>query len=144
LDAFQAYRHDEEVGRYQGWEPWSATKALTFLEAMSTVDLLDPGTWCQVGIAARESEGLIGDIGMCVRLKEHQAEIGFSLNAQWQGRGLATEAIGLATDLLFEQTAVDQIVCITDARNLAANRLLRRMRMDHVRTEDALFRGEPY
>ena len=76
---------------------------------MSTVDLLDPGTWCKVGIAARESE-----------------------------------AIRLATDLLFEQTAVDQIVCITDARNLAANRLLRRMRMDHVRTEDALFRGEPF
>ena len=71
-------------------------------------------------------------------------EIGFSLNAQWQGRGLATEAIRLATDLLFEQTAVDQIVCITDARNLAANGLLRRMRMDHVRTEDALFRGEPF
>jgi len=61
LDAFQAYRHDEEVGRYQGCEPWSATKALTFLEAMSTVDLLDPGTWCKIGIATRNRSHSTGD-----------------------------------------------------------------------------------
>ncbi len=111
---FQNYRHDEEVGRYQGWEPWPDPKALSFL---STVDLLQPDTWCQIGIADRESGALHGDIGVCVRPKEDEAEIGFPLNAQYEGRGLATEAVGLAADLLFEQTSIGHIVCITDARN---------------------------
>ena len=143
LSAFQSYRHDEEVGRYQGWEPWPDPKALSFLEAMGTAELLQPDTWCQIGIADRASGTLIGDIGICVRAKENEAEIGFSLHTQHQGRGLATEAVGLAADLLFEHTSIRRIVCITDARNLAAIQLLRRLGMEHVRTENAIFRGEP-
>lgn len=110
---------------------------------MGTTELLQPDTWCQIGIAYRESGALIGDIGMCVRPAQDETELGFSLNANWQSRGLATEAIGLAVDLLFEHTSVGRIVCITDARNIAANRLLRRLGMEHVRTENATFRGEP-
>ena len=143
LSAFQFYRQDEEVARYQGWEPWADAKALTFLATMNTVDLLQPDTWCQIGIADRESGALIGDIGVCVRPEEDEAEMGFSVNAQWQRRGLATEAVGLAAGLLFEHTSIGHIVCITDARNFAAHRLLRRLRMDHVRTEKATFRREP-
>ncbi len=128
---------------FKRWEPWPDKEALTFIETMSTVDLLQPDTWCQVGIADRESGALIGDIDMCVRPQENEGEIGFSLVAQWQGRGLGSEAVRLGCDFLFEHATVGQIVCITDARNLASNRLLRRLGMDHVRTADAIFRGEP-
>ena len=108
LDSFQSYRHDEEVGRYQGWEPLPDKEALRFLETMSTVDLLQPDTWCQVGIADRESGALIGDIGMCVRPQENEGEIGFSLGAQWQVCGIISEAVRLGCEFLFEHTTVGQ------------------------------------
>jgi hypothetical protein len=45
LSNFQAYRHDEEVGRYQGWLPQPDIEALSFLEEMSNSALFPPGDW---------------------------------------------------------------------------------------------------
>jgi hypothetical protein len=82
-----------------------------------------------LGIADRASNALIGDIGLCVSSGEEEAEIGFTLCAQAQGLGLATEAVSEAIDLLFEHTAIARVVSITDVRNLPSVRLLERVHM---------------
>jgi hypothetical protein len=43
LAAFQAYRSDPELGRYQGWSPMSEPEARAFLEEMNGVPLFRPG-----------------------------------------------------------------------------------------------------
>lgn len=143
LAHFQAYRQDEEVGRYQAWTSEPDHQALTFLEEMSSAPLFAPGKWIQLGIADRDSNRLIGDVGVCVDPGEGKAEIGFSLRAQSQGDGLGTEAITEAIGLLFEHTAVLQVVGITDARNIPSVRLLERAGMRRVATVNSVFRGEP-
>lgn len=133
LADFQAYRHDTKVGLYQGWSPMSDSEAITFLETMNSAALLQPGEWCQIGITERETDTLIGDIGICVDLEEEEAEMGFSLRRQSHGIGLGSEAVREAIVFLFEGTPIDRVICITDARNLPAARMLRPAGPDYER-----------
>lgn len=143
LPAFQAYRHDPAVGLYQGWSAQPDADALAFLNEMATAQLLVPGVWCQIGIADKESNALIGDIGICVAADERTAEIGFTLSAASQGKGLASEAVIEVIALLFERTPIGRAVSITDSRNLPALRLLVNVGMRQTAVVGTTFRGEP-
>ena len=144
LDAFQAYRADPDVGRYQGWSPMSPGDGAAFLEQMRTSAAFTVGDWLQLGIAERSTDRLIGDIGICLRgSAETHAELGFTLAPGAQGRGLGAEAVREALAMLFDSTDIARVVAITDARNDASVRLLRRVGMEPVETVNAVFRGEP-
>ena len=144
LTAFQAYRADPEVGRFQGWSPMPVSAANAFLAGMNGARFGIPGEWFQLGIAERGTDRLIGDIGFCICGPDNQhAEFGFSLAREFQGRGLAGEAMDMMIDLLFERTGVARAVAITDARNQACIRLLQRLRMRWVSEVPGVFRGEP-
>lgn len=143
LRAFQAYRHDPEVGRYQGWSPQPDAEAAAFLGEMAGVAIFPAGDWAQLAIADRATGALIGDVGVCVAADGGSAEIGFTLARASQGRGLAAEAVGAAIRLVFDRTEVARVVAVTDARNGAAIRLLERLGMRRVASAPATFRGEP-
>jgi len=143
LADFQRYRHDPEVGRYQGWKPWPDAEASAFIDAMSVVAPFPRGEWLQIAIADRDTGRLVGDIGICLAEDGTQAEVGFSLDRERQGHGLATEAVRLVIALLFAQTGVVRVIGVTDARNLASIRLLERVGMRRLQSFDSTFRGEP-
>ncbi len=143
LDAFQAYRTDVEVWKYQGWNIVSDGEARAFLKTVAHFPLLVPSEWCQIAIALKEDNHLIGDIGIHVSESQDQAEIGFSLNRNYQGKGLASEAVVLAMNFIFENSPVQKIIGITDARNDASIRLLERLKMEKLESLETEFRGEP-
>jgi RimJ/RimL family protein N-acetyltransferase len=143
LSAFQAYRGDPVLARYQDWKVKSDAEASAFLAKMSAAKLLQPGKWSQIGIAEPDGLRLIGDIGLLLAADGGHAEIGFTLRRQSQGRGIGTAAVREAIGLLFEQTDVDRVLGIADARNIASIRLLRRVGMHIVGTRDAVFHDEP-
>jgi RimJ/RimL family protein N-acetyltransferase len=143
LPEFQAYRSDPVLARYQDWKVKSDAEASAFLIKMSSAKLLQPGKWSQIGIAEPDGLRLIGDIGLLLAGDGGHAEIGFTLRRQSQGRGIGTAAVREAIDLLFEQTNVDRVLGIADARNIASIRLLRRVGMHIVDTRDALSHDEP-
>lgn len=124
LHRFQAYRTDPDVGRYQGWAVLSDEQARVFLEDVAHAPLFAHRDWSQLAIVDRLSDELIGDVGVLVDHAAASAEIGFTLARPWQHRGLAREAVALAIDLLWVATAVRRVVGVTDARNVAAQRLL--------------------
>ena len=93
LADFQAYRHDDELGRYQGWLPTPDEQASAFLAEMSLAPFPNPGHWVQIGIAEPECQRLIGDIGVFLDFDAASAEIGFTLARSAQGRGVATAAV---------------------------------------------------
>lgn len=142
LPGFQAYRRDERLARYQGWSAQTDAQALAFIDEMRATPLFARGEWVQLGIAGREHGTLIGDIGLHVDADGRAAEIGFTLSRAAQGRGLATEAVRLALALMLQHGAVERVVGITDARNLASVRLLERVGFVHRDTREAVFKGE--
>src|SRR6476660_4658923 len=93
LAAFQAYRHDPVLGLYQGWSAASDAEATSFLAEMNSSELLQLGTWSQIGIADFNNLALIGDIGLFLASDGRHAEIGFTLRRESQGRGVATTAV---------------------------------------------------
>jgi len=143
LAALQSYRHDPEVGRYQGWTPVTDEAALAFILAQPEAPPFPRGEWMQLAIADRETQILIGDIGVCVDEAGATAEIGFTLGRLAQGRGLASEAVALAIELVFATTPVARIMAITDARNLPSVALLERLGFRRVDERNTEFRGEP-
>lgn len=143
LAAFQAYRHDPVVGEYQGWSPLSDEEASAFLADMSAQRLLQAGTWSQIGIAQPDSPVLIGDIGLFLSADGQQAEVGFTLRRESRRRGIATTAVQDAIELLFEETKIQRVIGITDARNQSSVRLLERVGMRKVETRGATFRDQP-
>ena len=143
LEAFQAYRTDVEVWKYQGWNIVSDGEARACLKTVAHFPLLEPSEWCQIAIALKENNHLIGDIGIHISENQEQAEIGFSLNQNYQGKGLAYEAVQLAMNFIFENSPVQQIIGITDSRNDASIRLLERLKMEKLESLETEFRGEP-
>jgi RimJ/RimL family protein N-acetyltransferase len=143
LPAFQAYRSNEAVGRYQGWSAQTDQQALVFIEEMSNAVLFPSSTWVQLAVADREENLLVGDIGVCMAANGKSAELGFTIAPRVQGQGLGTEAVREAIALLFEHSSAVEVVCITDARNARSIRLLERAKMRRMATTGAVFRGEP-
>jgi RimJ/RimL family protein N-acetyltransferase len=143
LADFQAYRCDPEVARYQGWEIMSDSQARSFLADVNSAELLRPGHWCQIGIADRSTDTLIGDVGVCVDAQRDEAEIGFSMARHAQRKGLASEAVSEAMQLIFEHASVGRIIGVTDARNLPSIRLMERVGMRRFDERQTVFRDEP-
>ena len=142
LAAFQAYRHDVVLGKYQGWSAASDAEAKSFLAEMNASELLRPGTWSQIAIADPASQALLGDIGLFLSSDGRHAEIGFTLRRELQGRGVATAAVREAINLVFEHTKAQKVLGITDTRNLPSIRLLERVGMHKAESRPAMFRGE--
>jgi RimJ/RimL family protein N-acetyltransferase len=141
LAKFQSYRRDEEVGRYQGWLPQSELAALDFLKESSVANFFRPEVWFQIGIAERETDVLIGDIGICLSASEPECEIGFTLCQRSQGFGLGREAVAAAVAYIFDETDVHRVIGVTDSRNIAAIKLLQNIGLRHTQTKEAIFRG---
>jgi RimJ/RimL family protein N-acetyltransferase len=131
------------VARYQDWEAQPDHEARRFIEKMSQVDLFSRGTWCQLAIALRSTNAIVGDVGVCVSADGRRAELGFTLASEAQGGGLGTEAVRALIALIFDQTDVTEVVAVTDSRNTPALRLAERVGMQNTETVHTRFRGEP-
>lgn len=142
LERFAGYRADPVLARYQGWAPMTLDEAREFIASMLTQSTLEPESWVQLAIANGTSDELLGDIGLCLH-ENGDAEVGFTLCQQAQGKGFATEALrGLARKLL-RLPEVARIVGITDERNSASIRVLERLGMTLVSRYETTFRQEP-
>jgi [ribosomal protein S5]-alanine N-acetyltransferase len=143
LPAFHAYRADPELARFQGWSPMSESEAASFIAEVSDIDSLIPGQWIQLGIAHASDDQLLGDIGVYLSDDERSAEIGFTLRADAQGKGIATDAVRVTLQLIFAVAPVQIVRAITDARNHASIRLLERLQFAFASESSAVFKGEP-
>ena len=142
LERFAAYRADPLLAQYQGWAPMSHDEAGAFIASMLTQPMLEPENWVQLAIANGTSDDLLGDTGLCLH-ENGDAEIGFTLRHEAQGKGFAIEALrGLARELL-RLPEVARIVGITDERNQASVRVLERLGMTLASRYETVFKQEP-
>jgi aminoglycoside 6'-N-acetyltransferase len=130
LEAFQAYRHDSDVGRWQGWKPTSDEDALVMIDEMAAAPFPRLGDWLQIAIADAADDRLLGDIGLYLAPDGKEAELGISLAREAQGRGLALEAAQTVVAGLRAHTAARRLLGITDVRNAPSARLLERLGME--------------
>jgi RimJ/RimL family protein N-acetyltransferase len=122
-----AYRSDEDVARYQSWQPpFSLAQAERFVAEMAAADPGRPG-WFQWAVELASEHALIGDVGVGLAENLVQADLGFTFAPERHGRGYATEAVRAVLDRLFRVQGVRRVSAECDVRNLPSARLLGRL-----------------
>ncbi len=143
LAAFQAYRSDAQVGRWQGWSPMSTDAALAFLREMQALPWCPRGAWFQLALADPATDGLLGDMGLHLSEDGRTVDIGFTLARAAQGQGRAAEAVRALLPRLFQHTPARRVRAVADVRNSASVALLERCGFKCYATLSANFKGEP-
>jgi RimJ/RimL family protein N-acetyltransferase len=143
LGPFLAYRNDPEVARYQSWESCDEREGLDFIREMRSSEPGTPGEWFQFAVELKETGQLIGDCGLKTEEDGQQAEIGFTLSREHQGKGYAFEAVSRLLDYAFDELGLHRIVAIADQENARSVALLERlgMRREGSFTQNSWFKG---
>jgi len=142
-DVFE-YRKDYEANKYQGWIPKTIEDVDEFISKNPSEFNL-PETWFQLVIIEKESEKLIGDIGVHFYGDENQqVELGITLDKRFQGKGYATEALTAVIDYLFNKIDKHRIIGSIDPRNSGSIAMMERLgfRKEAHHKESLFINGE--
>jgi len=146
LDLFYAYRNDEAVARYQGWDfPYPREQAERFIADMKDVVPGRPGQWTQLALQLKSTGELIGDVAFFIlREDKRQAEIGVTLAANYQGQGIAREVTRWMLDYLFTEFNLHRVRATCDVDNTASYKVLEQsgFRREAHFIENVYFRGQ--
>ena len=126
-EALYKYRSDAVTNRYQGWVPKSIDEAGDFVSKIAPkINVFD--TWFQFAIVLKETNELIGDIGIhFIDEENYQAEIGCTLAKDHHGKGIANEALKLTIAYLFSDLNKHRISCSVDPDNVASIKMIERL-----------------
>jgi RimJ/RimL family protein N-acetyltransferase len=141
-----AYHSRPDVARYLYWDACEPEQTREILDRNITrVTFDDDGDGLVLGIVWRAVGRLVGHVSLVLTSREHrQGDVGFVLNPDFGGHGLATEATAAMLGLGFDGLGLHRIAGRCDARNDASARLMERLGMRreaHFR-ENEIFKGE--
>lgn len=143
-EAIYFYRSDVIENRYQGWLPESVDEVRDYIKTMPTT--LDVSDVClQFVIVEKTNNIIIGDMGISFTNHNNmQAEIGCTLNKEFQRNGYATEAMRAMVELLFMKLNKHRVIASVDPRNTASIQLIERLgfRKEAHFKESYFLRGE--
>jgi len=121
------YRSDTKTNKYQGWIPKTIDDVVTFINKTAKQINL-PETWFQVVIQEKETQKIIGDIGIHFFGKENkQVEIGCTLHKKFQHKGYATESLKRVIEYLFNELDKHRIITSIDPENISSIELVKRI-----------------
>jgi RimJ/RimL family protein N-acetyltransferase len=144
VPAFVAYRADPDVARYQSWSDYTVDLGTALVAEMEHAQPGVPGEWYQFALEDRATGTLVGDLAL--KVDEHEpreAEVGFTLAPEQQGKGYGAEALRALLGFAFKTYGLHRIIAVTDARNAPAAALLERvgMRREGHFVDNVFFKG---
>jgi RimJ/RimL family protein N-acetyltransferase len=144
LEPLVAYRSLPEVVWMQLWDSYDAQKGQKLIDDCKALEPFTPNDSFQFAVELKASNELIGDLYFKMDEAGKQAEIGYTFAPQFQGRGLASEAVRALIDYAFKEKGLHRIYGITDPRHTRSIAMMKRMGMRqeaHFR-ESLWFKGE--
>jgi RimJ/RimL family protein N-acetyltransferase len=146
LDDVCSYESRPEVVRYLYWEARDRAGSREALDRnMRRTALEEAGDGLVLAVVWREVGRVVGQVSLQWLSKEHrQGEIGFIVNPDYQGRGLAAEAAEVILRFGFDDFGLHRIMGRCDARNHSSARLMERlgMRREAHFVQNEIFKGE--
>jgi RimJ/RimL family protein N-acetyltransferase len=146
LDDLYAFHRLPEVARFLYWDARDLDETREVLHfKVGQTGLDKEGDRIIAAVVLRESGRVIGEVTLKWTSREHmQGEVGFVVNPEFQGRGVAAEAAREMLWLGFDGLGLHRIIGRCDARNEASARLMQRlgMRREAHLVENEMFKGE--
>lgn len=126
-EKFFVYRSDKITNVYQGWIPENQDDAIKFIANLPNEININE-TWFQLAIVLKESDELIGDIGLhFIGDDNEQVEIGFTLSKNEHGKGYASEAVKSILEYLFGTLGKHRVIGSVDPQNISSIKLLEKL-----------------
>ena len=83
------------------------------------------------GITLRDSGAIAGVVGIVLKREDDRGEIGYWIAREFQGQGIASEAVAAAIDYGFEALGLNRIEAAHFSRNPASGRVMQKCGMRH-------------
>ena len=87
-----------------------------------------------LAITLRETEELVGTVGLHIKVENDTAEIGYWIGIPYWGKGYATEAAAAMLRYGFENLPLNRVFAMHFGRNAASGRVLQKIGMRHEGT----------
>lgn len=144
LEKLVAYRALPEVMRLQLWESFDTEQGRKLINACKDTEPFTAGDSFQFAVALKTMDELIGDLYFKMANDGKQAEVGYTFDPNYQGQGLATEAVRGLLDYAFTKKGLHRIYGVTDPRHSRSIALMQRlgMRQEAHFRENLWFKGE--
>lgn len=144
IEDFLSYRGDENVARYQYWEPYTMEQAVCYIKKYKDSKPGVPGEWFQLGIADKVSDMLIGDCAVFTGVNDPGfAEIGCNVSPFFQRSKVALESLTCLLDYAFDNLNITMAAAVTDTENIPCIKLLEKlgMKKDECSLKKLWFKG---
>ena len=141
-DMFE-YANKSEVTEFLTWSP-HPDKAFTFDYLAYLQNRYKSGDFFDWAIVYKESGKMIGTCGFTRFFFQHNgAEIGYVVNPEYHGQGIATEVVGRVIRYGFENLALERIEGKFMIENQASRRVLEKNQMmfEGIRRKGMLIKG---
>ena len=120
VPALKKWMPDRSIYTYWGKGPGKAEKQPELLFEKKE----RPTKSFHLGIAAKETDEVIGDLWVYLLENDRMAQIAIRLAKEKHGRGYGTEALSAMTGFCFENTELKRLWTQVDVRNTASVRML--------------------
>ena len=143
-DDMYEYACRADVTEYLTWSPHT-DKAHTFDYLSYLQKRYKTGDFFDWAIVCRDTKKMIGTCGFTrFDFANNSAEIGYVINPEFKGKGIATEACDRVIRFGFENLALNRIECRFMVENSASRRVMEKnnMTFEGVRREGMLIKGK--
>lgn len=128
-EAVYAYAGDAENTVYMDWGPASPEDVRNFVQSRLAQQITEPRRTFDFAVCIRETGALIGSMGLFLSDDGQQAELGYTLNKNFWGRGYASEAAAGMLRFGFLNLDLHRISAKCDSVNKASERVMQRIGM---------------
>jgi RimJ/RimL family protein N-acetyltransferase len=148
VDDFQAvhsYTSDPEVVRYMPWVLFTEEETHKYIQNKVARQSVSPRVDYELAITLKDDGILIGECNLIRRARaDSEGDIGFVLNRNYWGMGLATEVTQILLTFGFKDLHLHRITATCDPQNVASSRVLEKngMRLEGHFREHKLMRGK--
>lgn len=142
-DDMYEYSKDHELTKYLTWSP-HPDKAYTFDYLTYLQSRYNTGDFFDWAIVLKENMKMIGTCGFTRFDFRHDCgEIGYVINSDHKGQGIATESVARVISFGFENLMLNRIECKFIVDNQASLRVMEKNRMtfEGVRRQGMLIKG---
>lgn len=131
VDGLWRRRNDPSTAEFQNWTlPYPRERAQELIDEMIGHDAAPPPNgWMQLAIDDTATGHAVGDLALGLTFDGRCAEIGWTIDADQRGRGLAVEAAAALVTWLFESVGVTRVAAQMHPGNLASVRVAERLGM---------------
>lgn len=146
FDDLYAIQSRPDVARYLYWSARDADEVREALETrLDRAEFTGEGHGISLAVYWPDAGRVVGDVNLQWLSAEHRGgELGYVLNPEFHGHGLATEAARAMLGVAFDGLGLRRVIGSIDARNTASARVLERlgMRREAHFVESEFVKGE--